>query len=193
MCTYWWAQKTATLHDLLRHATNYVRLQERSRSPVSSMREDKTSWQRSSKPSGNPSRITQVMAVREGEYSYSSPSQGKNKKRGSFFNRHNKNKESPTTVAPIIRQQRGAVNRSQGNSGFCPLRLTKGHQLEEHRVVSLQGSFFYNRVITKMINSLPRGIGHHRAVSPNITGTQSTLLTVPQPSQQSPKALVILV
>lgn len=64
-------------------------------------------------------RITPVKAMKENEYSSSSSSERKEKNGGSPFKCQNKNKKKPTTMAPIILQQRSLVNRSKDNAYWC--------------------------------------------------------------------------
>lgn len=63
---------------------------------------------------------TTVIAIRQDEYSFPSPSEGKKKKRDSHFKCYNKNKKTAVTVVYTITQPRAPENSSLGEYQFSP-------------------------------------------------------------------------
>lgn len=100
------------------------------------------------------------MTLREDRYSSSSSLEGKKKKGGCNFRRQNKNKKTPTTVAPIKPQQRAPDNHLPQTDGFCRLRFSKDHQADECHVILLQVRVVLLQQWGNNKSSLPqRGIG----------------------------------
>lgn len=71
--TYCGAHKESRLHSLGRHATSLVKLQYGSPSPGTSIRKDNSSRPSSSGSSSPPTRTKRVTAIKDDEYSSSSP------------------------------------------------------------------------------------------------------------------------
>lgn len=126
MRIYWGARNEATMPTLAPQATNFVKVQEGSHGPNSSVVQDIRSR------SGRlliTKKVTPVIAIKVGRYSFSSPSEGQKKKEGSRFRGQSENKKMQTLVTASLPQKQALVNHSEENAGFPASSLQKDTNL----------------------------------------------------------------
>lgn len=158
------------------------------------MREDVRSRPRSSKTAGKRTKITSMMGIGENEHRFPSSLEGNKKKQGSLFERQNRNKRTPTTVAPIVQQQRNPDNLSQRSSGFsAPVSGEDTKPKNAQFVLYRSASGFCNSVRKTRAIYPTRGTGQHLGDVLHNIEAQSILPTVPQPSRQPSKASMKLI